>query len=70
MAAVLDNKPCTACGGRHTLCHPDTDILVGARVYEYECPKAGKTVRLPFGNAWNRVELLCPPDAVPLRDAN
>ena len=51
MAAVLNNTYCTACGGRHTLCYPDDDIIYSNREYEYDCPTTKRTVYVPLGGS-------------------
>jgi hypothetical protein len=48
MPAVLNNTPCTACGGRHTLCFPRAEALDAWRSYEYDCPTVEQTVELPL----------------------
>ena len=67
MSAVLDDEPCPACGGRHTLCLDD-DRHLRARHYEYVCPAAGVAVRLP-GDGWDRLAAGSPDGAVPVRPA-
>ena len=55
MPAVLNNTPCEACGGQHTLCFPRADALDAWRSYEYDCPTAKRTVQLPLSSAGNKV---------------
>lgn len=51
MPAVLNDVPCEACRGRHSLCLPRSDALDAWRGYEYECPVVGRTVLLPLSSA-------------------
>ena len=54
MPAVLNNVPCDACLGRHTLCFPSADSLDAWRSYEYDCPAARRRVELPLTVAGNK----------------
>jgi hypothetical protein len=67
MAAVLNNTYCTACGGRHTLCYLDDDIIFSNRDYEYDCPATRRTVPLPHQTQTCEVVNLPPKGAAIIR---
>ena len=66
VASVLRDVYCPACGGRHTLCYPDEDVVYSNRDYEYDCPTTKLVVRLATG-AWSEPDEDCPKGAVILR---
>ena len=45
MAAQFDCT-CKSCGGEHSFCLPDSDLIDGNAEYEFTCPKTQDTVRL------------------------
>jgi len=47
MSTVFSKVYFPASRRRHTLCLPNDDIF-RARNYEYECPSAKRTVRMPL----------------------
>jgi hypothetical protein len=67
VATVIGNVYCPACGSRHTICLPDSDIVFSNREYEYDCPSAGRTVRLPKDELGEAASV-CPPQALLLRE--
>ena len=67
MPAVLNNIPCDACRGHHTLCFPRADSLDAWRSYEYECPTEKRTVQLPMKSAGNKPSTVRARGAVILR---
>lgn len=67
MAAVLNNTRCPACGGRHTLCYPEGDIIFSNRNYEYDCPSTKCTVQVPHSGQSCVVANACPKEAVLVR---
>jgi hypothetical protein len=67
VAAVLHNTYCSACGGRHTLCFPEEDIIFSSRDYEYDCPSTKRTVPVPHSGQSCVVANACPKGAVIVR---
>jgi hypothetical protein len=68
MPAVLDDWPCAACGGQHTLCLDDPSEAWANRDFSYLCPATGGavTIHLAF---WDRVNAARPDGAVTLLPA-
>lgn len=67
MAAVLHNTYCSACGGQHTLCYRDDDIIFSSRNYEYDCPSTNRTVPVPHSGQSGVVANACPKGAAEIR---
>jgi hypothetical protein len=57
---------CRECGGRHTVCLPDADMLTDGMVYEYTCPKTKRTVRRTIED-WAKVVTACSRSALVLQ---
>jgi hypothetical protein len=68
MPAILDDWPCAACGGRHTLCLDDHAWAFLHRDFAYHCPAADRDVLIRTA-AWDRVSADWPDGCVTLLPA-